>query len=147
MSRSIISQDTRSFVALRANHLCEYCLSFEGFSAVKFQIEHIISIKHGGTDDLLNLALACIFCNRFKGSDVGTILRAFQFTRFYHPRIDKWTDHFFLSDVLIEPKTEIGEATVKIFKLNDPDRLIERYAYLSKGYFPHPNTFLNIFPK
>jgi len=44
MSR-YVSPAWRNFIANRAHHLCEYCLSFEGFSVVKFQVEHIISIK------------------------------------------------------------------------------------------------------
>lgn len=144
MSRPSISSDTRKLVADRASGFCEYCLAYQIFSVVKFQIEHIISIKHGGSDFIDNLALACIYCNRFKGSDVGTILKDFEFTRFYHPRIDNWTDHFSISDVMIVPKTEIGAATEKILKLNNPDRLIERYALQAKGFFPHPNVYNTI---
>jgi 5-methylcytosine-specific restriction endonuclease McrA len=50
------------------------------------QIDHIISVKHGGAATLENLAVACIFCNRQKGSDVSTILAGGKFTRFFNPR-------------------------------------------------------------
>ncbi|MFK7947321.1 MAG: HNH endonuclease [Saprospiraceae bacterium] len=38
------------------------------------QIDHIISIKHGGDNDKDNLAYSCIYCNRNKGSDIGSVL-------------------------------------------------------------------------
>lgn len=68
MSR-YIPVELRRIVVERANHLCEYCLAFEGFSAVKFQIEHIVSLKHGGQTIAENLAIACIYCNLNKGTD------------------------------------------------------------------------------
>jgi 5-methylcytosine-specific restriction endonuclease McrA len=36
-------------------------------------MEHIIAEKHGGTTFLENLALACPYCNRAKGTDLGSI--------------------------------------------------------------------------
>jgi hypothetical protein len=48
-------------------------------------------------------------------------------TRFFHPRLDKWDDHFETDNSgLISAKTDIGEATIKIFQINHPDRIIER---------------------
>lgn len=41
---------------------------------VKFQLEHIISLKHGGKTALENLAYACPICNSGKGADIGTVL-------------------------------------------------------------------------
>ena len=36
-----------------------------------------------------NLAFACVFCNRYKGTDIGSIaLTTNKFTRFFNPRID-----------------------------------------------------------
>jgi 5-methylcytosine-specific restriction endonuclease McrA len=58
----------RSTVIERAGGRCEYCLYPQAASFLAFEIEHIISEKHGGKTVAENLALACPYCNRFKGS-------------------------------------------------------------------------------
>ena len=68
-----ISFEIRQIVASRANFVCEYCLIAEADAYFKFQVEHIISRKHGGSSELENLALACVFCNRYKGSDIASL--------------------------------------------------------------------------
>jgi hypothetical protein len=76
----------RRFVMRRANDICEYCLAREQDSALDFQIEHIISEKHGGATTSENLACSCVFCNRFKGSDVASISPTTgEVVRLYHP--------------------------------------------------------------
>ena len=47
---------TRRRVQIRAAHRCEYCRIHEDDEPYSFHIEHIIPIKHGGQDDLSNLA-------------------------------------------------------------------------------------------
>jgi len=84
-----VSEELRSAVAARAANLCEYCLIHEDDTNYGCQVDHIISVKHGGATELENLALACVFCNRHEGSDVGSILwPANDFSRFFNPRID-----------------------------------------------------------
>lgn len=39
----------------RANSTCEYCRVRQQYDLPKFQVDHIIARKHGGTDDLYNL--------------------------------------------------------------------------------------------
>jgi 5-methylcytosine-specific restriction endonuclease McrA len=68
----------------------------------KHEIDHIISTKHDGSDDIENLASACFYCNRNKGSDVGSIYRG-DFIRFFNPRIDVWDEHFKLENATIQP--------------------------------------------
>lgn len=74
MERPYISQELRRLVTARAEHLCEYGLIHEQDTAFGCAVDHIISLKHGGTTDADNLAYACVFCNRFKGSDIGSIV-------------------------------------------------------------------------
>lgn len=140
MSRYISTQ-LRNLVAKRANYICEYCLAYEGHAFIKFQIEHIISLKHHGLTVSENLAYSCFLCNNAKGSDVGTILNEDSFIRFFNPRKDFWIDHFEISGNIILPKSKIGEGTVKILDLNNQERLIERQTLLESDYFPHPNTY------
>jgi 5-methylcytosine-specific restriction endonuclease McrA len=67
---SYISADLRQLVASRAAHRCEYCLIDEDDTYLGCQVDHIISEKHGGPTLADNLAYACAFCNRAKGSDM-----------------------------------------------------------------------------
>ena len=140
MSR-YVSKYIRNLVIKRAFGLCEYCLLHESQSFIGFEIDHIISIKHGGRNQADNLAYACLYCNQYKGSDIGTILlQSDEYVRFYHPRKDRWNDHFEFIDALISPKTSIAQATIKILQMNNSDRLIERQIWLSTNMYPHPNV-------
>jgi hypothetical protein len=101
------------------------------------EVDHVISRKHGGLTDLANLALSCERCNRAKGTDVGSVVGAEQtFVRLFNPRIDAWHAHFRLRGPTIEPLTEIGEATVRLLRLNAPDRVIQREALQRIGVYP-----------
>ena len=66
-----VDEATRAEVIQRAAHRCEYCLIHEIDAGFAHQIDHIISRKHGGRTHAENLALACMICNRHKGSDIG----------------------------------------------------------------------------
>jgi len=122
-----VNSETRRIVASRANFVCEYCLIAEEDAYFKFQVEHIISRKHSGSSELENLALACVFCNRYKGSDIASLTpETNKLIRFYNPRVDRWNEHFRLNGVVIEPLTDIGEATVRILQVNHDDQILER---------------------
>ncbi|MEA5460986.1 HNH endonuclease signature motif containing protein [Arcicella sp. LKC2W] len=126
MSRYISEKD-RQFIAQCASYCCEYCLYSDDDTLFKHQIDHIISLKHGGSSDLENLAYACFLCNNSKGSDVGTILLpGTTFIRFYNPRTDNWNDHFELYHGVIYAKSQIGQATIKILEMNNVDRIMEK---------------------
>lgn len=138
-----ISPETRQMVASRANFVCEYCLIAEEDAYFRFQVEHIISRKHGGSSDLENLALACVFCNRYKGSDIATLIPdTDELVRFYNPRVDRWHEHFRLDVAVIEPLTEIGEATVRILQMNHEDQLLERQVLSQRGRYPSEAALL-----
>jgi hypothetical protein len=63
----------RELVRERAGNRCEYCRLRQDHTPFVLQIEHIIARKHGGGDELSNLALACDRCNLHKGSDLTAI--------------------------------------------------------------------------
>src|SRR6185503_2327873 len=123
---SWISTQLRQTVADRAKQSCEYCLIAEADTFYGCEVDHIISLKHGGSSDPANLALAFTLCNRAKGSDLGSISKSGDFTRFFNPRTDRWVDHFRLEGATIHPLTPIGEVTARIFGFNDSARLHER---------------------
>src|SRR5437588_4644004 len=134
---SLISEDLRRQVASRADFICEYCLIHQDDSLLTFQIDHIISRKHGGHTELENLALACAVCNRQKGSDVGSIIPSTRtFIRFYNPRSDAWMKHFRVAGAVIEALDPIGEATARIFGFNHADRILERELLIQIGRYP-----------
>jgi hypothetical protein len=133
---SYVAAELRRFVESRANHLCEYCLIREYDTYFGCQVDHVIAEKHGGPTNADNLAYACTFCNRAKGSDIGSIAPSGEFNRFFNPRTDHWADHFTLHGVIIEPRSPIGEVTVKILGLNEPDRVLEREIIQNIGRYP-----------
>ena len=127
----------RRLVMERAHGVCEYCLIREDDCDFDFQIEHIISEKHGGQTVSENLAAACVLCNRFKGSDVASISPTTgNVVRLYHPRRDRWSSHFGIQGPLIVPITEVGEATIRLLKLNDDARVLERQVLQAVHRYP-----------
>lgn len=134
---SYLSEGLRRLVANRAEHLCEYCLIHEEDTFFGCEVDHIISVKHGGPTEVDNLAYACMFCNRQKGSDLGSILRGVgEFCRFFNPRVNRWGVHFRLEGAVIQPQTNIGEVTVRILGFNHSDRLLERRTLIEVGKYP-----------
>ncbi len=137
-----VSREVRDHVAERAGEICEYCLIAQQDSYYRHQIEHIISIKHGGLTDPENLALACIFCNRNKGSDIASLNAAGELVRFYDPRSDIWSVHFRLDGAKVIPLTDTGETTVRILQINDDERVLERQVLIRADRYPNENALL-----
>ena len=134
---SYVGAAVRRLVAVRADFLCEYCLVHEDDTVFGCEVDHIISEKHGGATDAENLAYACAFCNRAKGSDIGSIVPGTgRFVRFFNPRTDRWAEHFTLDGVTIAPLSDIGEVTSRILAFNDSDRLLERQTLQAVGRYP-----------
>jgi hypothetical protein len=134
---SYISAELRRLVVDRAEQLCEYCLIHEDDTFFGCQVDHIISEKHGGPTEAQNLALACTFCNRYKGSDIGSIVWSTNtFVRFFNPRIDHWADHFALNGIIITALTDIGEVTARILEFNNNDRVLERQSLQAVDRYP-----------
>jgi hypothetical protein len=100
-----ISHELRQTIAGRATLLGEYCLIAEADTFYGCEVDHIISLKHGGSSKSDNLAYACALCNRSKGTDIGSISAAGEFTRFFNPRRDRWAEHFLLEQAVIRPLT------------------------------------------
>ena len=135
--REYISAELRRLVIERADHRCEYCLIHEDDTFFGCEVDHIISIKHDGVTEESNLAHACQVCNRRKGSDLGSIVRRTgELVRFFKPRVDRWTEHFKLDGAFINPLTDVGEVTTRIFGFNDEERLMEREELIAQGRHP-----------
>jgi hypothetical protein len=84
-----------------------------------------------------NLAYACGLCNRHKGADIASIdQQSGGIIRLFHPRKDRWADHFRLNGDFLEPCTEIGAATIRLLRLNAMERIAERRELQELGYYP-----------
>jgi len=125
---------TSQFVRQRAGNRCEYCRWSQDFSGLRFHIEHIVARQHGGTDSPDNLALACPECNLRKGPnltgidpDTGSI------TPLFHPRRDRWEDHFACVESNLIGKTAIGRTTAWLFEMNSGERLRLRAMLVRLG--------------
>lgn len=137
MSRKI-PETIRKAAAVRAKQRCEYCLLPAVDSFYGFQIDHVISRKHGGNTTLDNLACACPDCNRHKGTDLGTLIDgSSELVPFFNPRRGNWDAHFEWDETgVIHAKTRTGSATIKILQFNHPDRVIERSLLAQLGLWP-----------
>lgn len=123
---------TKQLVRGRAGGTCEYCLARQADDPfLRFQIEHIIAVQHGGSDDPDNLALACPHCNQHKGPNL-TGLDPFDgaLTRLFDPRRQRWEDHFAVRGPLVMGLTAVGRTTVRVLNMN-AQRRVEARANLS----------------
>jgi hypothetical protein len=65
-----VSKNLRYEILRRDNHTCRYC----GASApdVKLEVDHIVPVTLGGSDDPANLVTACAACNAGKSARPAT---------------------------------------------------------------------------
>ncbi len=132
-----ISDSLRQQVITRANHRCEYCLIHQEDSLYVHEVDHIIAEKHRGETVSDNLCLACLDCNRHKGSDVASFDPETEaVTLLFNPRQQRWADHFRLDGARIVPLSPEGRVTVFVLKLNDELRIRARRALMNAGRYP-----------
>lgn len=126
-----MNQWTRQQVRQRAGYRCEYCQLSEAQSPVaRLQIEHILPRKHGGSDEVENLALACIDCNLHKGAnltgidpDTGRVVELF------NPRTQPWAEHFLWESCVLVGITATGRTTIRVLDINAEERVRVRVAF------------------
>lgn len=113
----------RQLVRERAGNRCEYCRLPQQIGAtVRFHIEHIRPCQHGGNDDPANLALACPTCNWNKGPNMSAVdPKTDILSPLFNPRSDRWREHFALVGLEIVGLTNVGRATLRLLRMNDPE--------------------------
>ncbi|MGA2751482.1 MAG: HNH endonuclease signature motif containing protein [Verrucomicrobiota bacterium] len=117
----------------RAQSRCEYCGFPARLTRVPFQIDHVIAEKHGGRTTLENLALSCFFCNTFKGPNLaGLDPKTQQVTRLFHPRRDRWHEHFRWNQAILEGLTAVGRATIEVLRINRDDAVAVRRSVMQE---------------
>jgi len=133
---SELSTGLRKLVIERAKNRCEYCLLPQSVSLHKHEPDHIVPLQHGGQTDADNLTLSCMRCNRYKGPNVGSFdPETGNLVPFFNPRTQDWANHFELDGAIIRPRTAEARVTVKIFRMNDEDRVLERQSLIEASLF------------
>ena len=124
----MITTQVRTQVRERAHNACEYCHLHQDDSPLAvLHIEHIIPKVHGGTDDLDNLALACIDCNLHKGTNLtGIDPQTGDVTELFHPRRENWNEHFQSQAVYLIGRTPTGRTTTRVLNMNSDDQVTLR---------------------
>lgn len=143
MSEERVTIQQRRAVAARANGICEYCRSQARFATQSFSVEHIIPRSLGGKTSLDNLALACPGCNAHKHTKIdGRDPMSLGRVPLYHPRHQKWSEHFAWSDdfTLIIGITPTGRATVEALHLNRKGLINLRQVLYVSGEHPPLDT-------
>jgi HNH endonuclease len=116
-----MNNNDRLLLRIRAQHLCEYCLSPEDCNPDIFPADHVIPKAKGGINDLINRALACWRCNSLKSDFTEALDPATgEFATLYNPRTHLWADHFCWDEsfTLLLGISPIGRATILKLQLN-----------------------------
>jgi hypothetical protein len=130
-------------VRRRAGYRCEYCRVPQAAFQRAFHVEHIVAKQHGGPDHPSNLALACWHCNWKKGPNLAGIdPETGQTTPLFHPRSDRWADHFTLGmetsiplGIEIIGLTPVGRATTRLLDMNGEMRQMLRFELCRESLY------------
>jgi hypothetical protein len=83
-----------------------------------------------------NLAVACWYCNSFKGSDIsGLGPQTRKLTRLFHPRRHKWGRHFRYEGPVLIGQTAIGRTTIRVLQINCDEAVTLRESLIAEGLF------------
>lgn len=123
-----MKESTKALVRDRVGYRCEYCQLHQDDSPLaSLHVEHVIPKKHGGSDELDNLALACIDCNLHKGPNLtGIDPETGEITQLFHPRRQRWSDHFEWAGLYVAGRTAVGRTTFRVLNMNSDDRIVLR---------------------
>jgi HNH endonuclease len=140
MARAYISADIERRVCRDARNRCGYCLSPQHLVMARLEIDHIILVSKGGSNDESNLWLACPICNRYKSDkregidpETGTTIKLF------NPRTQSWSEHFQWTQegLRIIGRSPTGRVTVITLHLDDdPDAIEVRSYWVKVGWHP-----------
>ena len=139
MSHPGITEALRRKIRNDAGQRCGYCYSRQELVLGTLEIEHIVPLAKGGTDEEANLWLSCSLCNRYKATQVtGGDQLTGETAPLFNPRADKWHEHFGWSadGVLILGSTAKGRATVRALRLNNDLAVEVRRNWVLAGWHP-----------
>jgi HNH endonuclease len=127
----------RRRVIARALDRCEYCLLSQASQEATFHVDHVVPVVAGGPTQADNLALARVSCSlrkaaRESADDPATGEEA----PLYHPRRQRWEEHFRWEGTWLVGTTATGRATVAALALNRPLILAIRAEEAAFGRHP-----------
>lgn len=91
MARKPMSPSRRFAVWRRDGFKCTYCLIDATLSDVVLEVDHILAVSLGGSDEIDNLTTACRPCNQMKGPHGGRLRRIGPSQRQFSVNVDE--DH------------------------------------------------------
>ena len=115
---------------------CRGGLSQDGQEAT-FHVDHVVPVAAGGATVARNLALACVSCSlrkeaRRSALDPTTKRRI----PLFHPRQQRWSNHFRWQGTRVVGATATGRATVAALRMNRPLILAIRGQEALRGRHP-----------
>lgn len=129
-----VSADLDRRVRARAEGRYEYCHLPQSAYPWTFEIDHIIAEQHRGKTQMANLALACPRCNKAKGPNLSGIdSKTRQLTRLFHPRRDRWGEHFRWHGSRLMGVSAVGRVTIQVLKMNEPTVIQLRRVLIAEG--------------
>ncbi|MDX1992047.1 MAG: HNH endonuclease signature motif containing protein [bacterium] len=134
-----ISGAARARIRDRAKARCSYCQLPEICVYAPMEIDHIIPIAAGGTDDEANLCYACPLCNGNKHDhSEGYDERTDTYLTLFNPNTQQWSDHFAWDKnrATILGQTPQGQVTVDVLKINQPTAVAFRLLMVELGLYP-----------
>ena len=146
-SKPKIKAAVKRFLKERAVGCCEYCMAPQSHSESFFSVEHIIPTVESGSDEIDNLAYACLgcnFCKAIKTTAVDPNTR--EKVNLYNPRTQKWQVHFAWKKGFIEITglTPTGRATIIALKMNREYLQNKRLSLRKSGVHPPKHSLLKI---
>lgn len=108
----------------RAGSRCEYCRLPQAVSPLPHAIDHVVARQHHGSTTEDNLALACFFCNSYKGPNIAALNpKTGRTVRLYNPRKDRWGRHFTWDGPRLVGLTLTGRVTIDLLAINRPEAM------------------------
>lgn len=129
----------REHIRQQAGDRCGYCLSHQDYVPWVLEIEHIVPVSRGGSDEESNLWLACHTCNLYKGAKThGLDPLTGRRVHLFNPRRQRWARHFRWSDdgTQIVGRTVCGRATAVALNLNNLIAVTVRRNWVAAGWHP-----------
>jgi len=139
MSPRSIPEAVRARVRSEADGRCGYCRARQDYLPWTLEIDHIVPLAKGGSDDESNLWLACHSCNLFKADQThGLDPLSGRRVHLFNPRRQRWGRHFRWSEEgdRIVGRTACGRATVVALSLNNLVAVTVRRNWVAAGWHP-----------
>lgn len=137
MSR--ISRKLQAKVRKDAKNRCGYCRLPQEILMGKLEMEHLLPLAEGGTDEEENLWLACRDCNSYKSFKIsGFDEKTNRKIKLFNPRRRVWQKHFEFNPSTGENKgkTACGRATVAALRMNNEQAVSARMIWWKAGWYP-----------